>query len=165
MSMPQAGDLAPEVALPDEHGTVHRLADRRGSWTVLYFYPKDDTPGCTIEACGFRDLNADLERLDARVWGISPDGAGSHAAFRAKFGLPFTLLSDEDHAVAEAFGAWGEKKNYGRTYMGVIRSSFLVGPDGRVTEAWPSVKADGHAAQVLDALQAAAGGSEARSRA
>ena len=145
MSMPQAGDLAPEVALPDEHGTVHRLADRRGSWTVVYFYPKDDTPGCTTEACGFRDLHADLEGLDARVWGISPDGAGSHAAFRAKFGLPFTLLSDEDHAVAEAFGAWGEKTNYGKTYMGIIRSSFLVGPDGRVAKAWPSVKADGHA--------------------
>ncbi len=126
--MPQAGDLAPEVALPDEHGTVHRLSDRRGSWTVIYFYPKDDTPGCTTEACGFRDVNADLEGLDARVWGISPDGAGSHAAFRAKFGLPFTLLSDEDHAVAEAYGAWGEKRNYGKTYMGIIRSSFLVGP-------------------------------------
>ena len=161
MSMPQAGDLAPEVALPDEHGTVHRLSDRRGSWTVVYFYPKDDTPGCTTEACGFRDLNANLERLDARVWGISPDGAGGHAAFRAKFGLPFTLLSDEDHAAAEAFGAWGEKQNYGKTYMGIIRSSFLVGPDGRVAKAWPSVKADGHAAQVLDALQAAAGGGEA----
>ena len=110
MSMPQAGDLAPEVALPDEHGTIHRLADRRGSWTVLYFYPKDDTPGCTTEACGFRDLNDDLESLDARVWGVSPDGAGSHAAFRAKFGLPFTLLSDEDHAVAEAYRGLGREE-------------------------------------------------------
>ena len=155
MSMPQAGDLAPEVALPDEHGVIHRLADRRGSWTVVYFYPKDDTPGCTTEACGFRDVSGELGGLGAEVWGISPDGAGSHAAFRAKFGLPFTLLSDVDHAAAEAFGAWGEKRNYGRTYMGIIRSSFLVDPDGRVATAWPSVRADGHADQVVEALRAA----------
>ena len=95
MSTVQAGDLAPEVALPDDHGTVHRLVSGR-RWTVLYFYPEDDTPGCTKEACQFRDLNGDMEGLDAQVWGVSPDGAGSHAAFRAKFGLPFTLLSDED---------------------------------------------------------------------
>ena len=155
MSTLQAGDLAPEVALPDEDGVVHRLEDRRGSWTVVYFYPKDDTPGCTTEACGFRDVNGELEGLDARVWGISQDGAGSHAAFRAKFGLPFALLSDVDHGAAEAFGAWGEKQNYGRTYMGIIRSSFLVDPDGRVARAWPAVKADGHAEQVLEALRAA----------
>jgi peroxiredoxin Q/BCP len=158
MSMPTAGDLAPEVALPDEHGAVHRLADRRGSWTVVYFYPEDDTPGCTTEACQFRDLHEDIGGLDAEIWGVSPDGAGSHAAFRAKFGLPFTLLSDEDHAVAEAWGAWGEKVNYGRRYMGIIRSSFLVDPDGRVAVAWPKVRADGHAAQVLEALRAAAAG-------
>jgi len=155
MNMPQAGDLAPEVALPDEHGTIHRLVDRRGSWTVVYFYPKDDTPGCTTEACGFRDLNADVEDLDARVWGISPDGSGSHAAFRAKFDLPFTLLSDGDHAVAERWGAWGEKQNYGRTYQGILRSTFLVDPDGRVAHAWPSVKADGHAERVVEALRTA----------
>ncbi len=153
--MPKPGDQAPEVALPDEHGIIHALADRRGSWTVVYFYPKDDTTGCTTEACGFRDLHGELDGLDAQVWGVSPDGAGSHAAFRAKYGLPFTLLSDEDHAAAEAFGAWGEKKNYGRTYMGIIRSSFLVDPEGRVAEAWPSVRADGHADQVLEALREA----------
>ena len=155
MSMPQAGDLAPEVALPDEHGTIHALADRRGSWTVVYFYPKDDTPGCTTEACGFRDLHGELDGLDAEIWGISPDGAGSHAAFRAKYGLPFTLLSDEDHAAADAFGAWGEKTSYGRTSMGIIRSSFLVDPDGRIATAWTRVKADGHADDVLEALRAA----------
>ena len=155
MSMPQAGDQAPEVALPDEHGTIHRLSDRRGGWTVVYFYPADDTPGCTTEACQFRDLHDELEGQDARIWGISPDGSGSHAAFRAKFGLPFTLLSDEDHAVADRYGAWGEKTNYGRTYMGIIRSSFLVDPDGRIAKVWPKVKADGHAAQVLEALKAA----------
>ncbi|MEI7743945.1 MAG: thioredoxin-dependent thiol peroxidase [Chloroflexota bacterium] len=155
MSMPQAGDLAPEVALPDEQGTLHRLADRAGAWTIVYFYPKDDTPGCTTEACGFRDLHAELAGLDAAVWGISPDGSGSHAAFRAKFGLPFTLLCDEDHTVAETWGAWGEKVNYGRTYMGIIRSSFLVDPDGRVARAWPKVNAEGHAEAVRDALAAA----------
>jgi peroxiredoxin Q/BCP len=158
MSMPTAGDLAPEVALPDEHSIVHRLADRRGTWTVIYFYPEDDTPGCTTEACQFRDLHDDLGGLDAQVWGVSPDGAGSHAAFRAKYGIPFTLLSDEDHAVAEAWGAWGEKVNYGRRYMGIIRSSFLVDPDGRVAVAWPKVKADGHADAVLQALRAAVAG-------
>lgn len=155
MSMPKAGDLAPEVALPDEDGTIHALAARKGSWTVVYFYPKDDTPGCTTEACGFRDLHGELDGLDAQVWGVSPDGAGSHAAFRARYGLPFTLLSDPDHAAADAYGAWGEKKSYGRTYMGIIRSSFLVDPEGLVAKAWPSVKADGHADQVLGALREA----------
>jgi peroxiredoxin Q/BCP len=155
MSMPMTGDRAPAVALTDEHGTLHRLADRLGSWTVVYFYPKDDTPGCTTEACEFRDLHADIAGLDAEVWGVSPDGSGRHAAFRARFGLPFTLLCDEDHAVAEAYGAWQEKTNYGKTYMGIVRSTFLVGPDGRVAAAWPKVKAEGHAAQVLAAIRAA----------
>ncbi|HEY4752177.1 MAG TPA: thioredoxin-dependent thiol peroxidase [Candidatus Limnocylindrales bacterium] len=156
MSTLDVGDDAPEFALPDEHGAIHRLADRRGSWTVVYFYPADDTAGCTTEACQFRDLHDEIGGLDAEIWGISPDGSGSHAAFRAKYGLPFTLLSDEDHAAAERYGAWGEKTNYGKTYMGIIRSSWLVGPDGTVAAAWPKVKADGHAAQVLAALKAAA---------
>jgi peroxiredoxin Q/BCP len=155
MSMPIVGDDAPDFALPDEHGTIHRLSDRRGGWTLVYFYPADDTPGCTTEACQFRDLHGEIEGLDAQVWGISPDGSGSHAAFRAKYQLPFTLLSDEDHAVADRYGAWGEKNRYGRTYFGVIRSSWLVGPDGRVVAAWPKVQADGHAAEVLAALRAA----------
>jgi peroxiredoxin Q/BCP len=158
MSTPQAGDRAPAVALPDEHGTIHRLEDRAGRWTVVYFYPEDDTSGCTTEACQFRDLNRDITGLDAEVWGISPDGSGSHAAFRAKYGLPFTLLSDEDHAVADAYGAWQEKQNYGRTYWGIQRSSFLIGPDGTIAKVWPKVKADGHAAQVLEALRAVTGG-------
>jgi peroxiredoxin Q/BCP len=155
MSMPIVGDDAPDFALLDEHGTLHRLSDRRGAWTVVYFYPADDTPGCTTEACGFRDVHAEIGGLDAEVWGISPDGSGSHAAFRAKHDLPFTLLSDQDHAVAERYGAWGEKHNYGRTYFGIIRSSWLVGPDGKVVVAWPKVKADGHAAEVLAALREA----------
>jgi peroxiredoxin Q/BCP len=152
MTMPQAGDVAPEIALPDEHGTIHRLSDRLGSWTVVYFYPRDDTPGCTTEACGFRDLAADVRALDADVWGISPDGARSHAAFRSKFGLSFPLLSDEDHAAAEAYGAWQQKVNYGKTSMGIVRSSFLVDPDGIVAVAWPKVRADGHAGEVVAVL-------------
>ena len=155
MSTPQPGDLAPEVALPDEIGTVHRLSDRRGSWTVVYFYPEDDTPGCTTEACQFRDINEQIESQAAEVWGISPDDSGSHAKFRAKFGLPFTLLSDVDHRVAEEYGAWQLKTNYGRQYMGIVRSSYLVDPQGRIARAWPKVKADGHAAQVLDAIKEA----------
>jgi len=155
MSIPQPGDQAPDLALPDETGTFHRLGDRIGSWTVVYFYPKDDTPGCTTEACAFRDLHDDIAGLDTEIWGISPDGSGSHAAFRAKYGLPFTLLSDEDHAVADSYGAWREKTNYGKTYMGIVRSSFLVDPDGRIARTWATVKADGHAEQVLAALSEA----------
>ena len=154
MTMPDVGDPAPEVALPDDEGTIHRLADRRGGWTLVYFYPEDDTSGCTTEACQFRDLHPLLSGEGLEVWGISPDSAASHARFRAKFELPFSLLVDEDHAIAERYGAWGVKKNYGREYMGLIRSSFLVAPDGRIAHVWPRVKADGHAAQVLETYRA-----------
>ena len=147
--MPDAGDLAPEIALPDETGTVHRLADQRGRWTIVYFYPKDDTPGCTVEACEFRDANETIHERGADVWGISPQGAQSKRAFREKFGLPFILLADADHAVAEAYGSWVEKQNYGKTYMGVARTTFLVDPDGRIARTWPKVKPEGHAADVL----------------
>ena len=152
MSMPNVGDPAPEVALPDATGTVHRLSDQRGRWTVLYFYPKDDTPGCTVEACEFRDANDTIVERGADVWGVSPQGAASKRAFRDKFGLPFTLLADEQHEVAEAYGSWVEKKNYGKTYMGMARTTFLVDPDGRIARVWPKVKPEGHAADVLAAL-------------
>ena len=152
MSMPDPGEAAPDIVLPDESGTIHRLADQRGRWTIVYFYPADDTPGCTTEACQFRDLHAEVRDTDADVWGISPDGAASHRRFREKFDLPFTLLSDVDHAVAERYGAWTLKQNYGREYMGIQRSTFLVDPDGRLARTWPRVKADGHAAEVLAAL-------------
>ena len=155
MSTPEPGDTAPDVALPDETGTVHRLSEQRGRWTVLYFYPEDDTPGCTTEACQFRDLNEHYSATDADVWGVSPDNASSHRRFREKFDLPFTLLSDVDHAVANRYGAWQEKNLYGRHYMGIVRSSYLVDPDGRIARAWPRVKADGHAAAVLSALEEA----------
>jgi peroxiredoxin Q/BCP len=155
MSIPEAGDPAPDIALPDETGTVHRLADQRGRWTVVYFYPKDDTPGCTVEACEFRDANETIHERGADVWGISPQGAQSKRAFREKFGLPFILLADTDHAVAEAYGTWVEKVNYGKTYMGVARTTFLVDPEGRIAHTWPKVKPEGHAAEVIAALDAA----------
>jgi len=153
--MPNAGDAAPEIALPDETGAVHRLADRRGDWTVLCFYPTDDSPGCTTEACEFRDADPMIRERGAEVWGVSPQGSGSKRAFRAKFGLPFTLLSDEDHAAAEAYGSWVEKQNYGKTYWGTARTTFLIDPDGRVARLWPKVKPQGHAAEVLEALDEA----------
>lgn len=152
MSTLNPGDAAPPFALKDENGTVHRLADQRGKWTVVYFYPADDTPGCTTEACQFRDLNGDLKIAGATVWGISPQGPASHRKFREKYGLTFTLLCDEDHAVAERYGAWGLKTSNGVQKMGLIRSTTLVDPDGKVAQVWPTVKADGHAAQVLEAL-------------
>jgi len=152
MTVPGPGDLSPEIVLPDDGGVIHRLSARRGGWTIVYFYPEDDTPGCTIEACQFRDLDAAARDTGVEVWGISPDGAASHRRFREKFGLPFTLLSDEDHAVADAYGAWQRKSMYGREYMGIQRSTFLVDPDGRIARSWPKVKADGHAAEVLAAL-------------
>jgi peroxiredoxin Q/BCP len=150
--MPQVGQVAPDFELPDDSGTPHRLADRRGRFTVVYFYPADDTPGCTAEACSFRDVHSSFAESGTEVWGISPQGQASKAAFRAKYGLPFTLLADVDHAVALAYGTWGEKQNYGRTYWGVLRTSFLVGPDGRIARVWHKVKPEGHAAEVLAAL-------------
>jgi peroxiredoxin Q/BCP len=152
MSLPAVGDPAPEVALPDETGTIHRLSEQRGRWTILYFYPKDDTPGCTVEACEFRDQIEMIHERGADVWGISPQGAASKRKFREKFGLPFTLLADEGHQVAEAYGSWVEKENYGRTYWGTARTTFLVDPDGRIARVWPKVKPEGHAGEVLAAL-------------
>ena len=160
MSMPEPSATSrPEVALPDETGTIHRLSDQRGRWTILYFYPKDDTPGCTVEACEFRDANETIHERGADVWGVSPQGAGSKRAFREKFGLPFTLLADEDHAVAEAYGVVGREAELRQDYWGTARTTFLVDPDGRIARAWPKVKPEGHAAEVLaalDELQAAA---------
>jgi peroxiredoxin Q/BCP len=153
--MPKVGELAPDFELRDDLGKAHRLSERRGHFTVVYFYPADDTPGCTKEACAFRDNNAAFKAADTEVWGLSPQGPASKAAFRAKYGLPFTLLADEDHAVADAYGAWGEKTNYGKTYWGILRASFLVGADGRIVRVWPKVNPEGHATEVLAALDEA----------
>jgi peroxiredoxin Q/BCP len=148
------GDTAPDFTLNDQDGKSISLASYKGRRVVVYFYPRDDTPGCTKEACQFNDALSQFATLDADVVGISRDGADSHQKFRAKYGLTFELLSDPDHTVMEAYGAWGEKTNYGKTSMGVIRSTFLVGPDGKIEQAWYNVKADGHAEKVLAALSA-----------
>jgi thioredoxin-dependent peroxiredoxin len=151
--MPKVGDAAPDFSLPDDTGTERRLSDEHGHWLVLYFYPKDDTPGCTTESCQFRDAYDTYRETGAEVWGVSILGSGSKAAFKAKFGLPFTLLADEDHAVAEQYGTWVQKENYGKTYFGVQRATFLIDPAGRIARVWPRVKPDGHADEVLAALE------------
>jgi len=150
--MPQVGDEAPDFTLTDDTGQPRTLSEQRGHWVLLFFYPKDDTPGCTREACALRDADPEMQAMDARTWGISILGSGSKAAFKAKYGLPFTLLADEDHRVAEAYGAWSQKTNYGKTYWGVQRASFLVDPSGRLARVWPKVDPDSHAADVLAAL-------------
>jgi thioredoxin-dependent peroxiredoxin len=149
----EPGDKAPAFTLTADDGSKVRLADQAGSPVVLYFYPKDDTPGCTKEACAFRDLQADMKKLGAKVFGVSPDDADSHAAFRDKYRLNFPLLVDEDHKVAEKYGAWREKNMYGKKSMGVQRSTFLIGADGKVVQAWKRVQVEGHDQQVLAALK------------
>jgi peroxiredoxin Q/BCP len=150
----EEGKAAPAFTLVDASGKKVSLKDFKGKDVVVYFYPKDDTPGCTKEACGFRDLWGEIEALGAVVIGVSPDDAASHGKFAGKYGLPFTLLSDHDHAVMETYGAWGEKNMYGKTSMGVIRSSVWVGPDGKVKKHWKKVaKAEAHPQQVLEALK------------
>ena len=155
MSIPAVGDAAPDFALPDDKGRLHRLSEQQGRWTVVYFYPADDTPGCTTEACEFRDANDTITERGADVWGISPQDSTSKKKFREKFGLPFLLLADTDHAVAEAYGSWVEKQNYGKTYMGIARRTFLVDPQGRIAKTWEKVKPEGHASDVLAALDQA----------
>lgn len=147
------GDLAPEFEARDESGKAVRLSELRGKWVVLYFFPEDDTPGCTTEACGFRDAWRDLKKEGAIVLGVSPDAAAAHRAFKRKYRLPFPLLVDEDHAVASAFGAWGEKNMYGRVVVGMTRSTFVVGPDGRLAKVWRRVQVEGHAERVLGVIR------------
>jgi thioredoxin-dependent peroxiredoxin len=150
--MVRKGDPAPEFTLESDTGEQVSLADLRGKPVVLYFYPKDDTPGCTTQACGIRDQYAEFEEAGAVVLGVSPDGAASHVKFRKKYELPFSLLADPDHEVAERYGVWGEKKYMGRTYLGVKRSTFVIGPDGTVTKVMHDVKPATHADDVLAAL-------------
>lgn len=149
----EAGDKAPAFTLEDGTGRKVKLSDHKGKFVVLYFYPKDNTPGCTQQACDFRDEHSALEKAGAVVLGVSPDSAASHQKFAAKHALPFPLLVDADHAVAEKYGAWGEKTLYGRKFMGIIRQTFLIGPAGKVVRVWPKVKVKGHVAEVLEALQ------------
>jgi len=146
------GDKAPAFTLSDQDGTPVKLSGLEGRWVVLYFYPKDDTPGCTTEACDFTDGIKGFEKLDAVVLGCSADTPASHRAFIAKYGLKITLLSDSSHEVMERYGAWGEKSMYGRTTMGVIRSTVLIDPKGKVAFHWPNVNAAGHAEKVREKL-------------
>ena len=148
----EAGDKAPAFTLKDQDGKSHSLKDYAGQTVVLYFYPKDDTPGCTKEACSFRDNFSAIEQAGAVVLGVSVDDASSHQKFREKYELPFPLLVDEGARVATKYGAWGEKVLYGKTVIGMTRSTFIIGPDGKLTKVWKRVQADGHADQVLKAL-------------
>jgi thioredoxin-dependent peroxiredoxin len=147
------GGRVPAFTLPDENSQLFSSHVLEGERYVVYFYPRDDTPGCTKEACAFRDHLAELDRVGVRIIGISPDSSDSHARFKDKHDLPFTLLSDEDKKVAKAFGVWVKKQNYGREYMGIERSTFLIGEDGRVKRIWRSVKVPGHVESVLSEAQ------------
>lgn len=151
----EVGKKAPAFKLPSSDGGEVALKDLQGKWVILYFYPKDDTPGCTQEAKDFRDVKAKLSRRGAVVLGVSKDSIESHCKFRDKHDLNFQLLSDSDAKVLEKFGAWGEKNMYGKKSMGVIRTTVLIDPDGKVRKVWPRVRVKGHVDQVLEALDAA----------
>ncbi len=150
--MVEEGRPAPGFTLPSDSGEDVSLESLRGNPVVLYFYPKDDTPGCTAQACGIRDQWDEFERRGAVVLGVSPDGESSHVKFKEKYGLPFTLLADEDHSISEAYGTWVEKSMYGKKYMGVERSTFVIDADGNVAKVMRKVKPDTHAADVLAVL-------------
>jgi peroxiredoxin Q/BCP len=150
MARLEAGQAAPGFSLQADDGTTVDLASLRGQTVALYFYPKDDTTGCTTQACEFRDRSDDYDAAGVRVIGVSPDPLKSHVKFRDKYHLPFTLLSDPEHEAAEAYGVWVEKSMYGRTYMGIERSTFVIGPDGVLRAALYRVKPKGHAASVLE---------------
>ncbi len=147
--MLKEGDRMPDFSLPNQNGEVVRSADLAGKPLVVYFYPKDDTPGCTKEACSFRDAYKEYADRGIAVVGISADTSGAHGKFAAKYALPFTLLADPDRTVIRAFGAWGEKKMYGKTYEGVLRSTFVVGADGIIKKVYPKVQPADHAVEVL----------------
>jgi len=147
------GIPAPEFSLTDETGAVRSLSEFRGHPVVLYFYPKDDTPGCTTEACNFRDDYSDYSKAGVTILGVSPDSSSSHAKFKAKYGLPFTLLADTEHKVCELYSVWGLKKNYGREYMGVFRTTYLIDEQGKIVHVFENVKPAGHSAEILEGLK------------
>jgi peroxiredoxin Q/BCP len=151
---PAEGDPAPEIELADDRGEPFRLSGLRGKNVVLYFYPKANTSGCTKEACDFRDNSKKFTKADTVIVGVSPDKSSAQASFKANYDLPFTLLADAAHTAAEAWGVWKEKSMYGRKYMGVERTTFLIDKKGRIAKIFPKVKIEGHAGEVLDALQA-----------
>jgi len=147
------GDKAPEFNLPDQKGSLHSLKDQKGKWTLLYFYPKDDTPGCTIEACTIRDNYPAFKKLGITVFGMSEDPVKKHEKFSEKYDLPFTLLSDEEKETLKAYGVWGKKKFMGREYMGVSRESFLIDPKGKIAKIYEKVKPAKHAEETLEDLK------------
>ena len=153
--MVEAGKPAPDFTLLDHQGKKVTLSKLKGSPVILYFYPRDDTPGCTKEACGFRDAFADYEKAGAKVIGVSPDNVASHAKFTKKYELPFTLLADSENKVCEAFGVWKEKSMYGKKYIGVERTTFVIDAKGVVRQVFPKVKVEGHSDAVLEALKTA----------
>lgn len=156
------GNRAPDFAAATDTGEILSLKSLRGRSVVLYFYPKDDTPGCTVEACEFRDAFPKFEGLDAVVLGVSPDSVKKHQRFKTKYNLPFTLVADPDHSIAESYGVWGEKMMFGRKYMGVLRTTFVIDGEGRIAKIFRSVKPEGHAQEVEQALAASGGARAAR---
>ncbi len=156
MTLIDPGSRAPAFTLPDQHGKTHRLSAHKGSPVVLFFYPKDDTSGCTKEACAFRDLTAEFTKAGAAVFGVSPQGVASKAKFAGKHDLSYPILADEDAVVCEKYGVWQEKSMYGNTYMGAVRTTYLIRPSGAVHQRWDKVKVDGHADEVLDAVRSLA---------
>jgi peroxiredoxin Q/BCP len=144
-----SGIPAPEFSLPDETGVIRSLSDYRGHPVILYFYPKDDTPGCTTEACNFRDDYSQYIQAGITILGVSPDSSKSHAKFKTKYGLPFTLLADDGHKICELYKVWGTKKNYGREYQGVLRTTFLIDENGKIIHVFENVKPAGHSAEIL----------------
>jgi len=152
MPTPQEGDQAPEIQLNTDSGQKFELSALKGKNVVLYFYPKSDTPGCTKEACEFRDTSRKFSKANTVIVGISPDPEKAQSKFKDKFDLPFTLLADTDHQAAEAYGVWKEKSMYGKKYMGIERTTFVIDPGGRVKKIFPKVKVDGHAEEVLAAI-------------
>ena len=149
---PKVGEMAPDFEALTDTGDKVNLSDYRGRRVVLYFYPKDDTSGCTTQACGFRDNYPVIEERNAVVLGVSPDGVASHQKFKAKYDLPFTLLVDEDHSIAERYGVWGEKSKYGKTYMGILRSHFIVDEEGRIVDAHIKISPTDSVTLALEAL-------------
>jgi thioredoxin-dependent peroxiredoxin len=153
MPLIDPGKKAPAFQLKDQHGKAHRLADYAGRHVILYFYPKDDTPGCTQESCDFQAALPQLQRRDAAVLGISILDEASKSKFASKHGLTFPLLADADHEIAEKYGVWQKKSRYGRSYMGIVRTTYLIGPDGKVAKRWDNVKVDGHVDTVAAAIR------------
>lgn len=151
--MLEAGSMVPKFSLPDQNGKTHNITDYKGKWVILYFYPKDLTPGCTTEACNFQEALPDFNSIDAVIFGISKDSADRHKKFADKYNLQFSLLSDEKSDVCEQFGVWQKKSMYGKEYMGIVRSTFLINSEGKIAKVYPKVNVKEHHAEILNDLK------------